>query len=177
MKENEVFSDIKSTQIATAKGKIYYRTSKGNPGEIFHSIEFNTAGNIINVANEENVTIDNLCLKYGGYHGIGSGSTKNLTVTNCEIGSIGGCPLNFKSTGEQARFGNGVEIYGSCENYTVDNCYVYQCYDAGITHQYSGGTDKHNSMVNIVYSNNVIEDCVYSVEYFNATDYDHYILG
>lgn len=175
MKENEVFSDIKSTQIATAKGKIYYRTSKGNPGEIFHSIEFNTAGNIINVANEENVTIDNLCLKFGGYHGIGSGSTKNLTVTNCEIESIGGCPLNFKSTGEQARFGNGVEIYGSCENYTVDNCYVYQCYDAGITHQYSGGTDKHNSMVNIVYSNNVIEDCVYSVEYFNATDYNHYI--
>ena len=172
MKENEVFSDIRTTKIANTLGKVFYRTSKGNPGEIFDSIEFNTASNIINVANEENVTIDNLCIKYGGYHGIGAGSTKNLTVTNCEVGWIGGCPLTFSSAGVQERFGNGIEIYGSCENYTVDNCYVYQCYDAGVTHQFSGGSEKDNSMINIKYMNNVIEDCSYIIEYFNTANYN-----
>ena len=60
---------------------------------------------------------------------------------------------------------NGIEIYGGCEDYLIQNCYIYQSYDAGITHQISTGGNKYE-LKNILYSDNLIEDCVYSVEYF-----------
>ncbi|MBO7310273.1 MAG: hypothetical protein J6U86_02630, partial [Clostridia bacterium] len=59
-----------------------------------------------------------------------------------------------------------IEIYGSCENFTVQNNYIYQIYDAGITHQWSGVGDKVFNHTNVFYRNNVIENCVYSIEYF-----------
>ena len=94
----------------------------------------------------------------------------NLTVTNCEVGMIGGSLLRFypDKFGQVVRYGNGIEIYGGCDGYTIDNCYVYQCYDAGVTHQYDNGGVNNISMYNITYSNNVIERCVYSIEYFNG---------
>jgi len=158
------FSDIPSTNNRTLTGKLYLRCEEGNPGEVYKSIEFNTANNIITVAGDD-VLIDNICIKYGGCHGIGSGSRKNLTVRNCEVGWIGGGVQYYGGTSGIVLFGNGIEIYGSAENYTIDNCYVYQCYDAGITHQIDGGTGSY-VMNDITYSNNVIEDCIYNIEHF-----------
>ena len=164
-------------------GKLYLRCDAGNPGSVYKSIEFNTRGNVI--GGTSNVHFDNLCVMYGGSHGIGNGTVSNLTITNCEIGWIGGSiqTYNFRTdkTGRATRFGNGIEVYGGCDGYTIDNCYVYQCYDAGVTHQFSGGGTNAISMNNVTYSNNVsvyytsqnfsnnvIEDCIYSVEYFNG---------
>lgn len=154
-----------------ATGPLYLRCDNGNPGKVFSSIEFNTKNNVIQATN--GVTIDNLCIMYGGSHGIGSGSVKNLTVTNCEIGWIGGSIQSYNANGNTnnsaTRFGNGVEVYGSCDGYTIDNCYVYQCYDAGVTHQLSDLTTSNCTMNNVTYSNNVITECVYSIEYFLGT--------
>ena len=154
-----------------ATGPLYLRCDNGNPGKVFSSIEFNTKNNVIQAAN--GVTIDNLCIMYGGSHGIGSGSVKDLTVTNCEIGWIGGSIQSYNANGNTnnsaTRFGNGVEVYGSCDGYTIDNCYVYQCYDAGVTHQFSSLTNGDCIMNNVTYSNNVITECVYSIEYFLGT--------
>ncbi len=159
----------------TAVGPLYFRCDEGNPGKVFDSIEFNTKGNIIGIGGAD-VTIDNLCIKYGGSHGIGSGTVSGLTVTNCEIGWIGGSIQSYNANattdGRATRFGNGVEIYGGCDRYTIDNCYVYQCYDAGVTHQLSGHTSGNCSMTNITYSNNVITECVYSIEYFLGASSD-----
>jgi len=146
-------------------GTLYFRCDDGNPGKVFDSIEFNTRGNIITVGGTD-VTIDNICIMYGGSHGIASGTTKNLTVTNCEIGFIGGSIQSYDKNGNAIRYGNGVEIFGGCDGYTVDNCYIYQCYDAGVTHQYSAAANSDCIMDNITYSDNVITDCVYSIEYF-----------
>lgn len=42
----------------------------------------------------------------------------------------------FRGAKRPTRYGNGVEIYGGCDGYTIDNCYVHDVYDAGIAHQY-----------------------------------------
>ena len=107
---------------------------------------------------------------YGGSHGIGTGTVKGLTVKNCVIAWIGGSiqtyNLRGNTPGVVTRFGNGVEVYGGCEGYTVEYNHIYQNYDAGITNQVGSGNANEILMNNISYSHNLIEDCVYSIEYF-----------
>lgn len=145
--------------------KLYLYYEKGNPAKMYKSIEIGCRGNVISVAGD-NVHIDNLCIKYTGSHGIGSGSRNGLTVTNCELGWIGGSILAVRDSGVVARYGNAIEIYGSCNGYYVDSCYIYQIYDAGITHQFSSGTSGDVIMKNIRYKNNLIEYCTWSIEYY-----------
>lgn len=146
--------------------RIYLYSSEGNPARRFKSIELLVRTNIIYAVDE--VVVDNLCLKYCGAHGIGSGTVTGLTVTNCELGWIGGSIQAEDIFGRThpTRFGNAIEIYGGCGRFLVDNCYVFQVYDAGITHQFSSGGTQYVVMKDVVYSNNLIEDCVYSIEYF-----------
>lgn len=156
------------TSVSTSSsGTVYFRCDEGNPGELFEDIEFNINGNII--AARDNVTIDNLCLKYFGSHGIGAGTVQNLKVTNCEIG-YGGGSIQFYRSGSVTRFGNGIEIYGGLLNYEIDNCYVYEIYDAGITHQISSSASGNYYMRNVTYRNNVLCDSTYNIEYFMSKD-------
>ena len=147
--------------------RLYLCSTEGNPSERFESIELLTRGNIINAT--DNVHIDNLCIMYGGSHGIGSGTTKSLRVTNCEIGWIGGSMLlpAPPEGGRDARYGNGIEIYGGCDEFVVDNCYIYQCYDAGITNQNQDDvSDSSRTMRNVSFTNNLVERCEMSIEYY-----------
>ncbi len=145
-------------------GYIYLCSKSGNPAERFGEIEFLPRRNVIRVGGD-GITFDNICVMYGGAHGIGSGTTKDLTVKNCVFGWIGG-GMQFYRDGRPTRFGNGVEIYGGCENYTIDHCYVYQVYDAGVTHQLSSGGANGCIMKHVRYTNNLIEYCTYNIEYF-----------
>lgn len=159
-------------------GKLYLYCDMGNPGAVFSSIEFAVRAHGLRIGGH-GITIDNLCVMYAGCHGISSGTTKNLTVRNSVFGWIGGAIQFYTETGRVVRFGNGIEIYGGCKNYLVENNYIYQCYDAGATHQYSAGGVNDIIMENTVYRNNLIEYCIYSIEYFlgvpakesNATRY------
>ena len=159
----------------TAQGPVFLRCDSGNPGKIFDSIEFNARTNGIAISGN-NITIDNIKVMYVGCHGISAGTTSNLTVTNCEFGWIGGSIQSYNANGNTdgspTRFGNGVEIYGGCDGYIVDNCYLWQCYDAGVTHQYSSRSGGNCIMKNITYSNNLITDCIYSIEYFLSNNSD-----
>lgn len=141
--------------------RIYLYSASGNPADRFSGIEFCLKEHIIRIAGD-NVTIDNLCVKYGGAHGISSGSRNGLHVTWCEFGWIGGS-IQHGTT----RYGNAIEIYGACKDYLVDHCYIYQIYDAGVTHQFKNPTSTETKiMENVVYSNNLFEKCIYSIEYF-----------
>ena len=123
-------------------GDLYLRCDKGNPAQVFEKIEALARVHMFNASNAKNVTIDNLCIKYVGMHGIAAGGqVENLTVTNCEIGWIGGC-----------------------DGYTVQNNYIYEVYDAAITHQIT--TSEKIFQRNIEYTGNLIENCVYGIEYF-----------
>ena len=160
---------------AESFGELYLRCDKGNPGDVFASVEALPRRSMFGVGSNANVKIDNLCLKYIGLHGIAAGGTVNgLHVTNCEIGWIGGTIQHYYGTdpnypegrrGTVTRFGNAIEIYGGCDDYVVENCYIYQSYDAGITHQVSTYNGSY-FMKNIRYADNLIEYCVYGIEYF-----------
>ncbi len=146
---------------------LYLRCDKGNPGKLYNSIEPLLRFNLIAVRSNPDVTIDNLCIKYVGAHGVGGGGfVKGLTVTNCEFGWIGGSIQLFNPdrNGRVTRFGNAIEIYGGCENYKANNNYIYEVYDAGITHQFR--VTSKTMMENIEYKDNIIEKCVYGIEYF-----------
>ncbi len=145
---------------------LYLKSTRGNPSDRFYSIEFNIRTNCIGVRGD-NVRINNLCIKYCGCHGIGAGTVHGLTVDWCEFEWIGGS-MQFYRDGHPTRFGNAVEIYGGCTDYTVENCYINQAYDAGITHQFSAGGDQNILMKDVTYKGNLIENCIYSIEYFNG---------
>ena len=142
-------------------GYLYLRSDKGNPGERFSKIEIGTRMNIAKgLAND--IIFDNLCFKYGGAHGIGTGNIMGLTVQYCEFGFIGG---SWFRTDILSRYGNAIEVYGGARDYKVRYNYIYQIYDAGITHQFKNGTGEI-IMADIEYSHNLIEDTSYSIEYF-----------
>lgn len=179
--------------------KLYLRCDKGNPGEIFESIEFICGRNLFSTAGCT-VTYDNLCIKHCGAHGIGSGNNFELTVQNCEIGPLGGAIQCYNINGTVTRFGNGVEIYGGCKDYVVQNCYIHDIYDAGVTHQRKGNAAKINYsaesayirpgkekqsfamngvivMEDVKYIGNLFENCIYSMEYFcEQSDSDEDIM-
>ncbi len=139
-------------------GDLYIYSDKGNPGARFESVELSVKGNIVRGASD--CTIDNLCLKYGASHGIGSGTVSNLTVRNCEIGWIGGAIQNYKNSAT-GRFGNGIEIYGGCDRFSVYNNYVYECFDCGLTVQEQGTLAAGSKMLelNAFFTNNAVERC------------------
>lgn len=149
-------------------GKVYLRCEAGNPGEVYDDIEFSQRLSVFRNLSTYDVTIDNIHIAHSCF-GV-SGLCHNETVQNCEFSWIGGSvqvaprKLSEKRT-FPTPYGNGIEIYGEAQNFTVNNCYFWQIYDAAMTHQ-CGNSDKplHNRNVN--YINNVCEYCVYSVEIF-----------
>lgn len=158
---------------STTKGYLYLRCDDGNPGEVFDSIEFMPSRHMIKAQNNpygfKDTVIENLCVMYGGSHGIHASTVDNFTVRNCEFGFIGGGHQSFSDTtsigstgGRGVRFGNAIET-GYGDGYYVYNNYIYQCYDCGITFQ---STNRDVTVTNVHFDNNVIEKCQYSIEYW-----------
>ena len=150
-----------------------YLYSKENPAKRFKSIEFNIGKYAVWVSDgTDNVTIDNLCIKYTGGHGVGANTVKNLVVQNCDFGWIGGSiqSENIFDRNYPTRYGNAVQIWGGCDGFKVINNYIHQVYDAGITQQYTNYDGKEYNQLNIDYSDNVIENCNYSIEYWLRAD-------
>lgn len=149
-------------------GKLYLRCDRGNPGEVYSDIELSQRLPIFRNSTTCDVHIDNIEMAHACF-GI-SGLCHNETVTNCIFRWIGGnvqvAPRKYSpSRTFPTPYGNGIEIYGEAQNFTVDNCYFWEIYDAAMTHQCGGGTKPiHNR--NVRYTNNVCEYCVYSVEIF-----------
>lgn len=151
-------------------GKLYLYSS-GNPAERFSDIEICIGGCVGMIA--DHLVIDNICTKYCGAHSIASGvPRRGITVQNCEMGWIGGMIQFITDDGRRVRFGNAVEIYVECFDYNVCNNYIYQVYDAGITHQYFQDARRDIFMEDIRYADNLIEYCTYSIEYALACQTD-----
>ncbi len=151
-------------------GYVYLYSAQGNPGDRFASIEFAEANAIFTVGDRstgivyDGSKIDNITMRYSGVYGVGASSCDGLTVQNCEFYWIGG---SAPSTTNTTRLGNGVEIWGIARNFTVENCYFYQIYDAAVTFQYTGSNQYISGEADTVkFKNNVMEYCNYAVEYF-----------
>ncbi len=140
---------------------LYLRHAMGNPGARFSSIEIAPKNNILAIPfGNKNIVIENLCLKYTGAHAIASSRPNQITVRGCDVGYIGGSMLRT-----YVRYGNGIEFFGHCKDMLIENNWVYECFDAGYTHQ--GGDGWHE---NIVVRNNLIEYCPYNIEVWTARD-------
>lgn len=146
-------------------GNFYMYCDDGNPGEVFDDIKFSVYGDIIVGGGIESggaTVVDNLSVKYGARHGMAIGGN-NFTAQNCEIGWIGGIDI-----------GNGIEAWGNVNNYTVKDCYFYQCYDDCATAQHMGdGTNNGALMNNITFTGNVCTYTTMAFELWSA----HFSLG
>ncbi len=137
---------------------LYLYLSTGNPAKVHDSIEIAPNEHIICIRSD-NHTIENLCLKYTGGHAISAAGSDTITVRGCEIGYIGGA-----LTTDNCRYGNGIEFYNTTMNVVVEDNWIYQCFDAGYTHQSQEGKQK-----DITIRGNLIEYCLYNIEMWSDT--------
>jgi hypothetical protein len=100
-------------------------------------------------------------LLYGSAHGIGGGTTRGITVRRCDISFIGGG--HHRPLDGRVRYGNGVEFWESARDCLVEDCRLWEIYDAALTHQGSNT----NVQENIVFRRNVIWNAEYSFESWN----------
>jgi len=140
-----------------------YMVSGRNPAKRFKSIELAEKKHVVDEANCHDVVYDGLWLRYGAAHGIGGSDVKNITIRNCDICWIGGSTLYLDDEGRGVRYGNGIEFWSSAQDILVENCRVWECWDAGLTNQSNvdGVIQK-----NILWRGNEIWNCEYSYEYW-----------
>ncbi len=167
--DNEIWEGRPVIAHAQNVGPLYLRCDRGNPGEVFGGLEFIERGHTVAVG-ADNVTIDNLHLTFCGTHSVGSGNRTGLTVRHCEIGWGGGCVQFYNPNGNVTRFGNGIEICVGCRDFKVEGNWIYQIYDAGVTNQFKGHSDTTCRHENVRFCDNLIEYCIYSIEYFLEQD-------
>ena len=144
-------------------GRLYFYFSGGNPGEVFKQIEIATTGIAMRASFIDGMSIDNICFKYFTQGAFLFGECNDITVTNCVMGWQGGKIFEIRN-GNPIRYGNAAEFWYQCRNITVDNCYIYQIYDAALTFQ--GYGDEGPIFENIKFSNNLIEYCSMNIEYW-----------
>ena len=135
--------------------------SYANPASVYNDIKLCNALVIVDNANKSYITIDGLSIKYGGTSGVGYGSNSHhQTIKNCDVAWCGGKQWGVTTT----RLGNGIDFYDNSHDNLVENCRIWEIYDAGVSNQ--GGTNG-TIQSNITYQNNQIWNCEYSYESFN----------
>lgn len=157
---------------------IYLYSPDGNPAEVFYSIEIVSAINSSLVKLKgDNIKLQNLCIMYTGRHAINGGGIKNIKVEGCLIGFCGG---EFLPQGKTS-IGNGIEFWNEVENAYITNNYLFQCYDAALTHQgpahQKTPTDVGVNYTNIHYEDNLIEYCTYDFEAFTIWEQAEFDLS
>ncbi len=152
----------------TSSGELYVYSDKGNPGTRFSSIEIGERQHIFQ-GRADNVHLDNLSVMYTGAHGIGlGGGSTDRKVTNCTFSWLGGSVLYRRETGEAVNFGNAIEAYGGIDGYYVENNWIWQIYDTGITHQFSSSGEGDCTHTNIRYYGNLVEYVYWGIEVYNS---------
>lgn len=147
-------------------GEMYFY-SEQNPGERFYDLEFGI-GRCTFRGSASNVLIDNLWMTHAGQHSVSMGTVTGRRFTNCVFSWVGGSLLTKSFYGgAPVRFGNAIEVYGGCDGYSVENCWMYQIYDTAITHQCNKGSANDTKQENILYKDNLIEYCFWFIEYYN----------
>ncbi|VAW13014.1 hypothetical protein MNBD_BACTEROID01-365, partial [hydrothermal vent metagenome] len=151
----------------SSQGDFYYDTSDNkakvysasNPAVYYSKVRLALTKHIIEEQNRNYIIYENLALKYTGAHAIRGGNTHHIIVRGCDIAYIGG----GRHGSGQNRYGNGVEFWGEAHDNLVENCKIWEVYDAAVTNQSTTSCTQEN----IIYKNNIIWDCEYSFEFFN----------
>ena len=144
-------------------GIFYIYCSQGNPKSVYKDIEIMPSFNLIDAVDGNcNVVIDNICLKYSSGFAIHTIGASDFTVTNCEIGFLGG---KWTASSERTlRYGNAIEFWEGGKNITVKNNWFYQIFDSALTWQGKSG----NVYENIEFSENLFEYNNADIEFFET---------
>lgn len=151
---NQYYHDVKS-------GKIYLYLDKGNPADVYDSIEIPMSATIFRgLKDVGNITIDNICFKYAGGFAISTDfAGDGINITNCEMGYIGG--KFFWNC--RVRFGNAIEFWARAVDVKVENNWIYQTHDTAVSWQ--GRQDLEYK--NVSFSNNLFEYNNADIEFFD----------
>ena len=144
-----------------------YLVSRRNPAKRFRSIELAEKQHIVDETDCHDIVYDGLWLRYGAAHGIGGSGVKGISILNCDICWIGGSTLYIDEGGRGVYYGNGIEFWSAAQDILVENCRVWECWDAALTNQSNidGVVQK-----NITWRGNEIWNCEYSYEYWQQGD-------
>ena len=140
-----------------------YMVSRRNPGKRFRSIELAEKIRIIDETDCHDIVYDGLWLRYGAAHGIGGENVQRIVVRSLDISWIGGGILYYDDGGRGVRYGNGIEFWSAAQDILVENCRVWECWDAALTNQ--SNIDRVVQK-NILWRGNKIWNCEYSYEYW-----------
>lgn len=156
----------------TAKGPLYLRCDRGNPGELYGEIEFLSPQAPFDGV-QDDVVIDNLALRYTGRDLISvAPECSGVTVQNCDLGWGGGCTASYamdELTGyvAGAQRNGGVGGTSSSHN-TFRNNYVYESYQEGLgletAIEFSG---EAFDVTDVLFEGNVFYHCASPLLYFN----------
>ena len=153
-----------------AQGDFYYDTSDwtvkvystSNPASYYSDIELAQSRDCVNYNGGSYITFEDLDLRYSSASGTEGTDVDHLTLRGLDISFIGGGVLGFWTDGSPKRYGNGIDFYGDASYILVENCKVWEIYDAALSNQCSLAAVEHN----IVYRNNIVWNSEYSYEYF-----------
>lgn len=138
--------------------------SPEHPARRYTSVELALRRHIIDQASRSHVTYEDLALRYGAAHGVSGAGAHHIILRECDISWIGGGHHLTLEGGQPVRYGNGVEFWGHAHDNLVEDCRLWQIYDAALTNQNQGVAAEQ---YNIVYRRNMIWDCEYAYEYWN----------
>ncbi|MBE6733337.1 MAG: hypothetical protein E7561_05000 [Ruminococcaceae bacterium] len=136
--------------------KMYYCSKEGNPGDRYDDMEI--SGRIQLIRNHGATIIENFDFRFAGY-GITGGPSMN--VKNCIFSYLGGC-YAFGIV----PCGNAIEIYGNCDGFHVESCWMYELCDTAVTHQ-MWHYENDCIQKNITFRGNVMEHCHWGIEFNN----------
>lgn len=133
-------------------GTMYLYCDKGNPAKSYESIEIGIRMSMFNIpSGVRDVIIDNICFKYGGVFAVNATwNTSGISITNCEIGYIGGCTIS-----SSGRYGNAIQFWTGAKDIVCKNNWIYHTFDTAISWQGYGGIEY--SYYDINFSNNLFE--------------------
>ena len=149
-------------------GSLYLRCDEGNPGEIFSSIEFATGNNAWNeglARVHSNVTIDNLCFRYG-MSGLFFHDSENAVIRNCEVSYVGGMIISAGMGSaisdrpeEFSVICSGDAILLGGVNNVAENNYISNTFDYGVTVEAFSFDPQSPYRSGCKVKNNVLENC------------------
>ena len=135
------------------------------PSEQYRSIELAQRRHIVDGRNSAFLVFEDLSLRYGAAHGVSSFETHDIIIRRCDISFIGGGHQSSRLNGQPVRYGNGIQFWNTGRHNLVEDCRLWDIYDAALTNQ---GQGSDSEQVDITYRNNVIWNAEYSFEYWNG---------
>ena len=143
-------------------GDLFFRCDKGNPGEVFSTIEIGLGTDMITASTDGYNTVDNICFRCFAMSGMGP-KCHDL-YQYCESCWCGGqvqtysCEDGTYITGVS---GGGALLFG--QNIIARNNYIHDCENKGMCVVNNGESHDNLDRHDILAENNIVERCGNSV--------------